>query len=493
MRIMMMPVSPLYAIALRWMGESGELFRKETLTLYDQLFAAHIDPFFDGRVDVGEDEVRAFIARKKEEGLAATTIYTMQRILFRVLDYGAAVGECEAPRWDLGLGVPKPEKGATILTVEEQERLERYLVGHPDPKNLCLFLMLTTGISPGEMQELRWEDISFSTSKIRIWTERGTASRPKGQCREIPIGERQKIYLRKLESIPTVYLATGKPRQMSPALLRFRLNRIMVELVLPLLRVSDLRRTYAVRSLEKGTSYRELTKLLGLKDPRDVRAYYEGLLSPQVRQAREKEYRDAFLPRHKPSHIDHPGPDAYPEAVEIRRKIEAKKAELQRVLDDLEFDLDIINSLRNADGVQGKAREGFYRFVEKVLGPDDKDGQYLVEYMRSNMRVAAMPLRVNNVTTVQAIRSRVAHGFAKLCQRIEELNAVEGFDMLPSFKALCEKIQQIAPPAPKRTGPKGKPSVQKDLRDALAALERERRRVEELEERIRDLEASGDS
>ena len=32
------------------------------------------------------------------------------------------------------------------------------------------------------------------------------------------------------------------------------------------------------------------------------------------------------------------GPDQYPEAVEIRKKIEAKKKELQYVLDNLEFD-----------------------------------------------------------------------------------------------------------------------------------------------------------
>ena len=120
-----------------------------------------------------------------------------------------------------------------------------------------------------------------------------------------------------------------------------------------------------------------------------------------------------------------PGADSRQEIDDVRQRIEAKKAELQFTLDNLEFDLGIINSLRNADGVQGQAREGLYRFIEKALGPKDKDGQYLVEYLRSNMRVASMPLRINNVTTVQAIRRRVAHGFEKLCRRIDELNALE--------------------------------------------------------------------
>lgn len=65
-------------------------------------------------------------------------------------------------------------------------------------------------------------------------------------------------------------------------------------------------------------------------------------------------------------------------------------------------------------------RRRLYRFIEKVLG-DDKDGKYLVEYLRCNMRVASMPLLQK--TTPQAIRRRVAHGFEKLINRLDVLLA----------------------------------------------------------------------
>ena len=429
-RTNMTQISPLYKLALRWEKENGELFSKETLALYDHFIVTQIDPYFEGKTEVSEQEVRDFMAQKAEEGFSEFAIYRMQRILARVLEYGAAIGECPAPRWNLALGVPKARKGATILSIEEQARLERFLIDNPGPKHLCLFLMLTTGIGVGEVMDLKWEDIQFRSNKIRVRTERGMVSKRKPQYRYVPIGERQKIYLRKMESLPTLYLWTGKPEQMAPAGLRGRLMSVLDELLLPPIRLSDLRHTYAVRALEAGTTYKQLTKELGLVDSRDVRRYYEGLLSPEVRAAREKEYAADFLPRVWPKHTEHLGPDQYPEAVEIRKKIEAKKKELQYVLDNLEFDLDIINTLRNSDCVQGKAREGLYQFVEKVLGPDDKDGQYLVEYMRYNMRVATMPLRVNHVATVQAIRRRVSHGFAKLCKRLEEINAVEALERL---------------------------------------------------------------
>ena len=476
----MTQTTPLYDLALRWEKENGALFSKETLDLYDGFFNTHIVPYFKGRVDITKQEVLDFMEKKKEEGFSDLSIYKMRRILARVLEYGAALGECPLPDWNLGFGLPEPRKGATILTTDEQARLERFLIDNPGPKHLCLFLMLTTGIGVGEVMELKWEDVSFAKSVIRVRTERGVVSKRKAKYRQAPIDERQKIYLRKMASLPTIYLWTGKPKQMCPGGLRARLVKVLDELILPPIRLSDLRHTYGVRRLESGTTYKQLTRELGLSYPADVRRYYEGFLSPEIRAAREEEYTNDFQPRKRPEHTAHPGPDLYPEVVEMRRRIEAKKAELQYQLDNLEFDLDIIKTLRNSDCVQGKAREGLYKFVEKVLGPDDKDGQYLVEYMRYNMRVATMPLRVNNVTTVQAIRSRVSHGFAKLCRRLDEINAVEGWDMLGTYRELCRKIVEMAPPAPKRTGPKGKPSVQKDYKNAVEALERLRKENEAL-------------
>ena len=110
------------------------------------------------------------------------------------------------------------------------------------------------------------------------------------------------------------------------------------------------------------------------------------------------------------------------------------------------------------------------RFIEKVLG-DDKDGKYLIEYLRCNMRVAEMPLL--NETTVQAIRRRVSHGFEKLNARLEEIYAVEGYDILEMFQDLCARIEAIAPsPSHRKTGPKTKDTVESRYKKALEALSR---------------------
>ena len=93
------------------------------------------------------------------------------------------------------------------------------------------------------------------------------------------------------------------------------------------------------------------------------------------------------------------------------------------LLDCLEADEKTIQSLRYSDCVQGATRQGLYNLIEKVL-EGDKDGQYLVEYLRCNMRVADMPLL--KVTTPQAIRRRVTHGWEKLQARLEALYSAAG-------------------------------------------------------------------
>jgi hypothetical protein len=86
------------------------------------------------------------------------------------------------------------------------------------------------------------------------------------------------------------------------------------------------------------------------------------------------------------------------------------------------------------------------------------------------MRVAAMPSQKD--VCVQTIRTRIARGFAKLTERLDAIYAVEGFDILDKFHELTSKIQEIAPPAPKKSGPKPKTTLENEFRQAMEALER---------------------
>ena len=81
-----------------------------------------------------------------------------------------------------------------------------------------------------------------------------------------------------------------------------------------------------------------------------------------------------------------------------------------------------------------------------------------------------MPLRQG--TTVQLVRRHVTKGFEKLNARIDQLNTIEGHDILEMFQTLCQKVIDTAPKAAPKRGPKPKPGLKTQYDQAMEALGR---------------------
>lgn len=404
------------------------------------------------------------------EGFSEGTSYPIPKLIWRILSFASAEGLCEAPEWTIETGTPKKKKADIVLSSDQEKKVISYLIDNPSPKHLVLYLMLTTGLNTGEVLSLTWADVSLYQKRIRVPMEDDAGTDGKDKYRLIPINEQQRIYLKKMQSAPSVYLATGKKKEVWAGALNPILKRMTRELHLPSMTPLDLRRTFAVHCLENGMSYDQLAKKLGLKNGRNFRAGYRELVSLETRERLEEELLAARKPRQAPEHIDCIGPDLSPEVVALRQKVEAKKQQLNETLAALEGDLEIVHTLRrsNLAGL-GRPREGLYQFIEKVLG-DDRDGKMLVEYLRCNMRVADMPSQKD--VCVQTIRSRVARGFAKLNKRLDAIFEVEGYEILDMFHSLTARIQELAPPLLKRPGRKQKPTLESEYKQAMAALDR---------------------
>ena len=401
------------AVALRWLAESVGAIRLQSAEHYQGLLERMVFPRM-GDVEVAamaEDDVRGVVEALKEEGYSESTVYMIPRLVRRVLRFAAAEGLCPTPAWNIGLGTPGKEREALILSVGQMERMLASLAENPVPRHLGLYLILSAGVSPGEVVELTWADVSFPCECIRV-----PVSGKK--VRQVSLDERQRLLLKKMAGRPECCMASGTLKPVSLGAMRATLHALCHALRFQSMTLMDLRYSFAVRALEEGMGFAELAKVLGQDNSRNFRRFYRELVSEDTRARLEREQEDARKPRQSPEHINHPGPDGLQEIAALRRKVEAKKQALQAELDCLDGDLAIIRALRNADGVQGAAREGFYRFIEKILG-DDRDGRTLVEYLRSNMRVAAMPSRMNGALTPQTIRARVTRAFAKLSARLD--------------------------------------------------------------------------
>ena len=444
-------------LASRWLQESLGVFNAETLELYRGLLENHVAPVFGEKETVSREEMLAFREEKLAQGISEGTVYTIVRLLGRILEYGASIGECPSPEWAQSLGTPKRSRDVAVLTPVEERQLCSYLIAHPEPMHLCIFLILTCGIGVSEVLEIQWKDVSVARNTIRVHVSRGPASGRKNLTRSVSIGERQRIYLRKMASQPEHYLTSGTSKPRQRAALESRWRKVVDKLLLEQVSLMELRHTYAVRCIEAGMDYETLSRRLGVVNCGTFRRLYRGLVSEEQAARLEQERREGRKVRQAPEHID-AGPRD-PEATPYRKKLEAVRAALKNEVECLEGDLAIIRSLRNSDCVQGANRQGLYSFIEKVLG-DDKDGKFLVEYLRCNMRVAEMPQLKE--TTVQAIRRRVTHGFEKLNRRLDDIYAVEGWDAVEMLERICERL----------TGPKGNDSLEKRCKKALEALDR---------------------
>lgn len=470
-----MPDTPTFIdITTRWLDELAGNVEPKTVDHYRWSLESFVYPEFGEREpkDITEEDVRNLLEKKRAEGLSEGSVYAIPKLIWRILSYASAEGFCDAPEWNIVMGKPERMSPTIILTYDQEARLLTYLTENPKPKHIGIYLILTTGVSVSELQNLTWADVSLYQKKIRVLKETEATPDGRSKFRSIPINERQRIFLKKVASLPTVYVASGKPKPASAYAIRDNFVRALKELNLPDMSLSDLRRTFAVHCLEGGMGYEKLSKILGQKNSRNFRTIFRDLVSSETRDRLEQEALAARKVREAPEHINCIGPDLSPEVVALRQKVEAKKKQLNETLAALEGDLAIINTLRNSDipgPGAGRPREGLYKFIEKVLG-DDRDGKMLVEYLRCNMRVAAMPSQKD--VCVQTIRARVSRGFAKLNERLDAIYAVEGYDILDMFHKLMARIQEVAPPEPKRPGRKLKPTVETEFKKAMEALDR---------------------
>ena len=450
-----------------WLNESEGSVSEKTILHYRWLLENYVFPQLGEREvsRIEEEDVRALIEEKRAQGLSEGSLYPIPKLIGRILSFASSEGLCAAPEWEIVKGKPEKKSPTVILSLSQEKRLLVRLNEDATPQHLALYLILTTGLSPKEMLSLTWADVSLPLKRIRVLMEPGDRKK----FRDIPVNERQRLYLKKMQAGSSVFLVSGKMKKPWPGILTPALGRLSKELGLPALSAMDLRRTFAVHSLENGMGYEQLAKALGQENSASFRAMYRELVSPETKERLEKELIASRKPRQSPEHINCIGPDLSPEVVTLRQKVEAKKRQLSETLAALDGDLQIIHTLRNNDlPGPGRPREGLYRFIEKVLG-DDKDGKMLVEYLRCNMRVASMPSRKD--ISVQTIRARVARGFEKLNARLDAIYEVEGFDILGKFHALTARINQIAPPTPKKKGPKPKPTLENEFKQAMALLD----------------------
>jgi integrase len=264
---------------------------ESTFERYERTCRNHLVPFF-GPIklrDLKAAHVRAFKARKIEEGLNPNTVGVMQAVFSGALNQAVDDGLIPAnPASRVKKAATRGPAPMRSLSLEEASRLLRAATGTRD--EALITLTLRTGMRQGELAALRWEHLDLENpekGQITVWDSADTRTQTRvsttktGEERRIGIGARTVAVLkahrqRQLEermaasswADPGLVFSNTKGKIRRRDSVMRSLRRLLEEAGLsPKVRFHDLRHTAGTLALRQGVPLHTVSKMLGHSDP----------------------------------------------------------------------------------------------------------------------------------------------------------------------------------------------------------------------------------
>ena len=275
-----------------WLSDTARYQVSEgTYERYERTCRNHLVPFF-GRLrlrDLTPAHVRAFKARKIEDGLNPNTVGVMQGVLSVALNQALDDGIIPTnPASRVKKAATRGRAPMRSLSNEEASRLISAAQGMRD--EALIVVALRTGMRQGELAALRWEDLELgdpgkASITVRHSADTRTHTRVSttktGEERKIGIGPRTVEVLkehrrRQLEERMAasawqdpglVFPNTrGKVRRRDAVMRSLRV--LLAEAGLPAqVRFHDLRHTAGTLAIKQGLPIHVVSRMLGHSDP----------------------------------------------------------------------------------------------------------------------------------------------------------------------------------------------------------------------------------
>lgn len=174
------------------------------------------------------------------------------------------------------------DRKINVLSVSQQEKLEKYLLLKPDLAKLGVLLCLYTGLRIGELCALKWSDIDLEKGILRVSktmqriqntdTENKAKTRviieePKSDnsIRDIPLPKHIIILLKKNKpsDVELKYFLTGNINYIEPRTMQNKFKKYLEESNIKNINFHALRHTFATRAIESGIDVKSVSEILG--------------------------------------------------------------------------------------------------------------------------------------------------------------------------------------------------------------------------------------
>ena len=215
----------------------------------------------------------------KNKGLSAKTVYDIGTILKQILKYARIQGYTEQ-----NFNIIRPrieEKEYHLLSQEEMNKFQKYLMLSTDYIKLGILIDLLTGLRVGELCALRFCDFDFDRNlfkisrtlqRIKAIDENSPTKtkiiidspKSKKSIREIPI---PLPVLEKIKTLsfrsPNSYILTGTAKFIEPRIFSDIFKRHLKTAGLPDINIHMIRHSFATLAIRKGADVKDLSEILG--------------------------------------------------------------------------------------------------------------------------------------------------------------------------------------------------------------------------------------
>jgi integrase len=288
--------------------------KASTLAAYESTLRAHLVPYFGERSisEITSEDVEGFVAASRAKGCAPKSIRNYIGTMHAIFDYSKV-------RPNPVTDARKPEATDTdpdirFLTEDEVEALLRAVPDdHVGPTERALYLTAAlTGLRQGELFGLRWRDVDWTASRIRVRRSyarkragrEAQFGRPKSKrsSRSVPMHDRvaaelerhfQRSNYQADDDLVFCHPHTGGPLDHSKVLKRFK--DALDAASLRRLRFHDLRHTFGAQMAAAGVPMRTLQEWLGHRDIKTTLIYADYQASDQERELVERAFAGTNL------------------------------------------------------------------------------------------------------------------------------------------------------------------------------------------------------
>lgn len=268
----------LEVLGKEWLRINRNSFKKSTLQTYEYMFDKHIlvSEFADSSLnEISAEDLVNYTEKLLSVGLSPKTANSILVTMHSVFKYAAEKYDTAVPVIKY---VKEYRREMRVLSVAEQNRLEKHLRSNMDKYNLGILFALYTGVRIGELCALKWGDIRDGTVRInktmhRLRDQNGRSrvmiDKPKtiSSNRTIPLPAFLARLMEQFRGDDNAYcMANNFTSTVEPRLLQKKFKRVAEECGLEDVTFHTLRHTFATRCIECGFDAKTLSEILGHSD-----------------------------------------------------------------------------------------------------------------------------------------------------------------------------------------------------------------------------------